>query len=139
MKHRSIIYYQKKFPMGILQQAAHDQACKRVIEVYKDHPMKVNKGVIEKLLISWHKWLVNCVENLHKWNGPDDPSVIHIAPFAYIRKIFPALFVQMRDNGEFTEEEWDVIRNEFYKEELDIYERLMKNRLIWNQKQKQSK
>lgn len=118
--------------MNTFQNEAHKQACRRTVEYFKEHNFKVTRELIEQLLRSMHVFTRNVMHNIDKWDKKEDPTLVHL-PFGYIRVIFTRTLHKMYLNGEFTEEEWNVIRNEFYKEQFDVYFKLLKNRKIWKQ------
>lgn len=129
-------YYANKRPISILQWEVHKKAMKRTADHYKDDPnVTVTHKNIGQILKVIHVYIRHFAHNMHKNLTINAPSVVHLY-FGYFRTIYPKVFIDMHKHGKFTDEEFDVIRNEFYKKEFDVYYRLIKNKAEWIKQQR---
>jgi len=137
MKIKKNAYYELNYPMNVYQQKVHVIAMNRTIAHFKKRDWVVTQAQIGKVLNAVHLYIVYLAHNMHKWL-PGEPSVskTHIG---YFRTIFPKLFVDMYANGEFTKEEFEIIRNEFYKKQFDNYYEILKEEKLWVKKHKKTK
>ncbi len=129
-------YYEINYPMSIYQKQAHVAAMNRTIKDYKENRgWKITQRQIMDLLSVMHIYIIYLASTMYKRKGRKVKSVSKIK-IGYFRTIYPVLFIRMRDSGEFTKEEFNIIRNELYKEGFDTYYRIVKQQKEWNQKQK---
>lgn len=132
-------YYDIMFPMNIFQKQAHERASKRTQEYFKEvRGWTVTKQQINQLLNVMHIYIVTLALKMHRRKGKGYNSVSKVKIGSF-RTIFPVLFIDMAESGEFTKEEFKIIRNELYKKEFDIYYTIIKQQQEWLKKRKQEK
>ena len=137
MKIKKDAHYEIKYPMNIYQQKAHVDAMNRTIAYFKTIGWGVTQKQIVKILAVVHLYIVYLAHKMHKRTGKyESVSKVKIG---YFRTIFTKLFVDMRDTGEFTKEEFHIIRNEFYKKEFDKYFEILKADKTWLKQRKKVK
>lgn len=130
MRTRKTEYYAIKHPMNVFQKKAHLDAMHRTADFFKATGMTVTQEQIMKVLRLVHMYIVHLATNMSKRTVKGYASVSKVK-IGYFRTIYPKLFTDMHNNGEFTDAEFSIIRNEFYKKEFDIYYKLLKQRKQW--------
>lgn len=126
-------YYELKYPMNMYQEKAHNAAMKRTVQEVREFGWKITHKHITKVLSIVHLYIMYLAFNMHRRTEKGYFSVSKVK-IGYFRTIFTKLFIDMRDSGEFTKEEFEIIRNEFYKEEFDVYYKILKQQKAWRKK-----
>ncbi len=125
--------------MNVFQKKAHTDAMNRTIAYFKEVGTTVTQTQIGKVLAIVHIYIVHLSNTVHRRKKKNYASVSKVG-IGYFRVIYPKLFDDMHKTGEFTDQEFNVIRNEFYKKEFDIYYKLIKQQQVWKQQRlKQAK
>lgn len=129
-------YYSKKYPMNAYQKEAHRKAMNRTVEHFKQYNVFLTQKIIEKVLTAVHIYIMDLVRNMYKWPAKDNPNFVSVH-FGYFRTIFPKTVIDMHSNGEFTDEEFRVIREELYKKMFDIYYGIAEKRKAYLERESQ--
>lgn len=133
------LYYSIRYPMNVFQKEAHYKATERTQEYFKNkRGWKITKAQVNQVLNVIHIYIVYLARNMHKRKDKGYYSVSKVK-IGYFRTIFTVLFIDMLKSGEFTKEEFKIIRNEFYKEEFDTHYRIIKQQKEWVKKKKLEK
>ena len=127
MKIKKNSYYSINYPMNTYQKQAHADALHRTVQYFKEEKnMGVTQAQIIQVLKIVHYYIMHLTVKMRRRTEKGYASVSKVH-FGYFRTIFPKLFTDMYNNGEFTKEEFNIIRNEFYKKEFDVYTKITRN------------
>ena len=122
--------------MSFIQHKVHKKAVTRTVEELKKEGIKVTKLDVLSVLKVIHLYIAYLARNIVKKDSSKEGSVYKVK-FGYFRVIYPRLFTDMYKAGEFTDEEFKIITEEFYPKEFYKYNDIIKSIATWK-KQKLS-